>query len=246
MFPLEVQTCDIDMIVAAKPQSLVHSHLLSGLVAAYSFRPSCTFHVIMDRVSNDVLISVLGYGGVALYSRINALNIACNIATSDYTSDNIVDAVLEFPLDPHTVCTFLNYDISQSRAERLVGIARQKGDLHFMDENEFRKLIVLQLGLAHLRMSRPFPHNVMGQDIFELLLRSVSRRLTLDHSTSVRVLQRLTLQIDLYERPLALDVGDRISRMQAEWRLLVVDSVCLQTVFMVLYQTELLVCRLSF
>ena len=225
------------MIVAAKPQSLVHSHLLSGLVAAYSFRPSCTFHVIMDRVSNDVLISVLGYGGVSLYSRISALNIAFNIATSDY----IVDAVLEFPLDPHTVCTLLNYDISQSRVERLVGIARQKGDLHFMDENEFRKLIVLQLGLAHLRMSRPFPHNVMGQDIFELLLRSVSRRLTLDHSTSVRVLQRLTLQIDLYERPLALDVGDRISRMQAEWRLLVVDSVCLQTVFMVLYQTELLV-----
>ena len=225
------------MIVAAKPQSLVHSRLLSGLVAAYSFRPSCTFHVIMDRVSNDVLISVLGYGGVSLYSRINALNIAFNIATSDY----IVDAVLEFPLDPHTVCTLLNYDISQSRVERLVGIARQKGDLRFMDENEFRKLIVLQLGLAHLRMSRPFPHNVMGQDIFELLLRSVSRRLTLDHSTSVRVLQRLTLQIDLYERPLALDVGDRISRMQAEWRLLVVDSVCLQTVFMVLYQTELLV-----
>ena len=225
------------MIVAAKPQSLVHSRLLSGLVAAYSFRPSCTFHVIMDRVSNDVLISVLGYGGVSLYSRINALNIAFNIATSDY----IVDAVLEFPLDPHTVCTLLNYDVSQSRVERLVGIARQKGDLRFMDENEFRKLIVLQLGLAHLRMSRPFPHNVMGQDIFELLLRSVSRRLTLDHSTSVRVLQRLTLQIDLYERPLALDVGDRISRMQAEWRLLVVDSVCLQTVFMVLYQTELLV-----
>ena len=225
------------MIVAAKPQSLVHSHLLSGLVAAYSFRPSCTFHVIMDRVSNDVLISVLGYGGVSLYSRINALNIAFNIATSDY----IVDAVLEFPLDPHTVCTFLNYDISQSRVERLVGIARQTGDLQLMGENEFRKLIVLQLGLAHLRMSRPFPHNVMGQDIFELLLRSVSRRLTLDHSTSVRVLQRLTLQIDLYERPLALDVGDRISRMQAEWRLLVVDSVCLQTVFMVLYQPELLV-----
>ena len=230
------------MIVAAKPQSLVHSHLLSGLVAAYSFRPSCTFHVIMDRVSNDVLISVLGYGGVSLYSRINALNIAFNIATSDY----IVDAVLEFPLVPHTVCTLLNYDISQSRVERLVGIARQKGDLRFMDENEFRKLIVFQLGLAHLRMSRPFPHNVMGQDIFELLLRSVSRRLTLDHSTSVRVLQRLTLQIDLYERPLALDVGDRISRMQAEWRLLVVDSVCLQTVFMVLYQPELLICGLSF
>ena len=235
MFPLEVQTCDIDMIVAAKPQSLVHSRLLSGLVAAYSFRPSCTFHVIMDRVSTDVLISVLGYGGVSLYSRINALNIAFNIATSDY----IVDAVLEFPLDPHTVCTLLNYDVSQSRVERLVDIARQKGDLHFMDENEFRKLIVLQLGLAHLRMSRPFPHNVMGQDIFELLLRSVSRRLTLDHSTSVRVLQRLTLQIDLYERPLALDVGDRISRMQAEWRSLLVDSVCLQTVFMVLYRLEL-------
>ena len=198
----------------------------------------------MDRVSSDALIIILGYGGVSVYGRVNTLNIAFKIDAS--ASDYIVRAVLQFPLDPGAVCALMNYDVSQSRVERLVGIARQKGDLHYMDENEFRKLIVLQLGLAHLRMSRPFPHNVMGQDIFELLLRSVSRRLTLDHSTSVRVLQRLTLQIDLYERPLALDVGDRISRMQAEWRLLVVDSVCLQTVFMVLYQTELLVCGLSF
>ena len=99
-----------------------------------------------------------------------------------------------------------------------------------MNESEFRKLIVLQLGLEHLRKSRPFPHNVMGQDIFELLLRSVSRRLTPDHSTSVRVLQSLTLQIDL-----ALDVGDRISRMQTQWRLSTMDFLCIQTVFVLLY-----------
>ena len=99
----------------------------------------------------------------------------------------------------------------------------------FMNENEFRKLIVLQLGLAHLRISRPHPHKVMGQDIFELLLRSVSGRLTPDHSTSVRVLQSLILQIDL-----ALDVGDRISRMQKQWRCSLVGFLCIETVFMML------------
>ena len=190
----------------------------------------------MDRVSNDILVSkdilffVLGYGSVSLYGKLNALSIEFKIASSDY----IVNAVLEFPLDPHSICTLLNYDVRQSRVDRIVRSAQQTGDLCFMNENEFRKLIVLQLGLAHLRMSRPPPHKVMGQDIFELLLRSVSRRLTPDHSTSVRVLQSLILQIDL-----ALDVGDRISRMQTQWRLSLVDFLCIETVFMMLYPFEL-------
>ena len=185
----------------------------------------------MDRVSDDALILILGYGGVSLYGKVNTLNVTFKIATSDY----IVRAVLEFPLDPHVVCTLLNYDVSKSRVERLVGIARQEGDLHLMNESEFGKLIVLQLGLAHLRMSQPFPHKVMGQDIFELLLRSVSPRLTPDHSTSVRVLQSLSLQSVLLEHPLALDVSDRISRMQTLWRLSTMDFLCIETVFMILY-----------
>ena len=187
----------------------------------------------MDRVSNDALILILGYGGVSLYGRVNTLNIAFKIATN--TSDYIVRAVLEFPLDPRAVCTLMNYDVSQSRVERLVDIARQKGDLVLMNESEFRKLIVLQLGFRHLRKSRPRPYIVRGQDIFELLLRSVSRRLTPAHSTSVRVLQSLTLQSELLEHPLALDVGDTISRMQTFWRLSTMDFLCIQTVFMLLY-----------
>ena len=120
----------------------------------------------MDRVSNDILVSkdilffVLGYGSVSLYGKLNALSIEFKIASSDY----IVNAVLEFPLDPHSICTLLNYDVRQSRVDRIVRSAQQTGDLRFMNENEFRKLIVLQLGLAHLRMSRPFPHTIMGQD----------------------------------------------------------------------------------
>ena len=123
----------------------------------------------MDRVSNDALIFILGYGGISLYGRINTLNMAFKIGTSNYaTSDCIVRAVLEFPLDPGTVCTLLNYEVSQSRVQRLVNIARQSGDLELMDESEFRKLIVLQLGLTHLQTSRPFNCGVTGQDIFEL------------------------------------------------------------------------------
>ena len=186
---------------------------------------------VMDRVSNGAVILILGYGGVSLYGRVNTLNIAFKIATSNY----IVRAVLEFPLDPRAVCTLMNYDVSQSRVERLVDIARRKGDLLLMNESEFRKLIVLQLGLTHLRNSRPHPHIIRGQDIFELLLRSVSPRLTPAHSTSVRVLQSLTLQSELLEHPLALDVGDTISRMQTLWRLSTMDFLCIQTVFMLLY-----------
>ena len=185
----------------------------------------------MDRVlvSKDVLFFVLGYGGVSLYGKLNALSIEFKIASSDY----IVNAVLEFPLDPHSICTLLNYDVRQSRVDRIVRVAQELGDLRFMNESEFRKLIVLQLGLAHLRISRPHPHKVMGQDILEVLLRSLSRRLTPDHSTSVRVLQSLILQIDL-----ALDVGDRISRMQTQWDLSPVDFLCIETVFMMLYHIE--------
>ena len=98
----------------------------------------------MDRVSNDILVSkdilffVLGYGSVSLYGKLNALSIEFKIASSDY----IVNAVLEFPLDPHTICTLLNYDVRQSRVDRIVRSAQQTGDLCFMNENEFRKLIV--------------------------------------------------------------------------------------------------------
>ena len=185
----------------------------------------------MDGVSNDALISILSYGGVSLYGRVNTLSTAFNFATSGY----IVRAVLELPLDPGVVCTLLNYEVSQSQVERLVDIARQKHDLLLMDESEFRKLIVLQLGFTHLRKSRPHPHIVRGQDIFELLLRSVSRRLTPAHSTSVRVLQILTLQSEAVEHPLALDVSDMISRMQTLWRLSTMDFLCIQSVFMLLY-----------
>ena len=143
------------------------------------------------------------------------------------------------PFHSHRGCpletTLLNYEVLQSRVERLVDIARQKDDLLLMDESEFRKLIVLQLGFTHLRKSRPHPHIVRGQDIFELLLRSVSRRLTLAHSTSVRVLQSLTLQSEVFEHPLAVDVGGMISRMQTMWRSSTVDFLCIQTVFTVLY-----------
>ena len=187
----------------------------------------------MDRVSNDALILILGYGGVSVYGRVNTLNIAFKIDAS--ASDYIVRAVLQFPLDPGAVCALMNYDVSQSRVERLVDIARQKGDLVLMNESEFRKLIVLQLGFRHLRKSRPRPYIVRGQDIFELLLRSVSRRLTPAHSTSVRVLQSLTLQSESFEHPLALDVGHTISRMQTLWRLSTMDFLCIQTVFMILY-----------
>ena len=73
----------------------------------------------MDRLSNDILLSkdllffVLGYGGVSLYGKLNALSIEFKIASSDY----IVNAVLEFPLDPHNICTLLNYDVRQSRVD---------------------------------------------------------------------------------------------------------------------------------
>ena len=63
----------------------------------------------MDGVSNDALISILSYGGVSLYGRVNTLSIAFNFATSEY----IVRAVLELPLDPGVVCTLLNYEVSQ-------------------------------------------------------------------------------------------------------------------------------------
>ena len=191
------------------------------------------FGVVMDRVSSDALIIILGYGGVSVYGRVNTLNIAFKIDAS--ASDYIVRAVLQFPLDPGAVCALMNYDVSQSRVERLVDIARQKGDLVLMNESEFRKLIVLQLGFRHLRKSRPRPYIVRGQDIFELLLRSVSRRLTPAHSTSVRVLQILTLQSEAVEHPLALDVSDMISRMQTLWRLSTMDFLCIQSVFMLLY-----------
>ena len=186
----------------------------------------------MDRVSSDALIIILGYGGVSVYGRVNTLNIAFKIDAS--ASDYIVRAVLQFPLDPGAVCALMNYDVSQSRVERLVDIARQKGDLVLMNESEFRKLIVLQLGFTHLRKSRPRPYIVRGQDIFELLLRSVSRRLTPAHSTSVRVLQIVTLQNKRLD-PLAVDVGDMISRMQTMWRLSTKDFLCIQSVFMILY-----------
>ena len=198
---------------------------------------SCLFGVVMDGIPNDALILILGYGGVSLYGRVNTLNIAFKIATGDCgTSDWIVWAVLEHPLDPCAVCTLLNYGVNYFRVERLVGIAlNPDGMSSLMNEGEFRKLVVLQLALEHLRASRPFPHTVTGQDIFELLLHSVSRRLTPDHSISVRVLQSLTLQSDLFEHPLAFDVSDRISGMQTWWRSSTMGVLCILTVFMVLY-----------
>ena len=198
-----------------------------------ALRFSRFFKIVMNQVSNEALTLILDYGGVSLYSRVNALNIAFHIATN--TSDYIVRTVLEFPLDPYAVCALMNYDVSQSRVERLVDIARRKGDLHLMNEGEFRKLILLQLGLTHLRNSRPRPYIVRGQEIFEILLLSVSRRFTHAHSTSVRVLQSLTLQSQSLESPLTLDISDTISQMQTFWRLSTMDFLCIQTVFTLLY-----------
>ena len=144
------------------------------------------FGVVMDRVSSDALIIILGYGGVSVYGRVNTLNIAFKIDAS--ASDYIVRAVLQFPLDPGAVCALMNYDVSQSRVERLVGIARQRGDLSLINESEFRALIVLQLGLAHLQKSRPFNRNVTGQDIFELWCRHDSTRV---------LIQRVVIQQEL-------------------------------------------------
>ena len=190
----------------------------------------------MEAMTNSALSLMLSYGSFSLYSRVHALNITFREATSDYiASEHLVKAILELPIDPRTVCTLLNHTVSQSKVTRLVKKARQDSDHPRMNRKEFRKLIVLQSGLWHLRMSRPYPHTVTGTEVFDLLLRSISQTLKPSHTTSVQVLKELTSQNSQYDHPLKLDVGDTIKRMGEYWLCTNTDFLCIQTVFKLLY-----------
>ena len=112
--------------------------------------------------------------GVKTCGPLQQLNREWHVAIS--RSSLIPEMLLELPINVKRVCRLLGYKVVKRRVERL-RVAASK-DLMLLDEEEFNKVIILQLALTHVRKSRQ-RHIITGREIVEWLLLSYSER-TLD------------------------------------------------------------------
>ena len=143
-------------------------------------------------------------------------------------SSLIPEMLLELPINVKRVCRLLGYKVVKRRVERL-RVAASK-DLMLLDEEEFNKVIILQLALTHVRKSRQW-HIITGREIVEWLLLSYSEHLTGSHALSLRVIDHL------FQKRLVSDgdVSERIQHFGFAWRRSTCDFLCIGAAMHVFY-----------
>ena len=143
-------------------------------------------------------------------------------------SSLIPEMLLELPINVKRVCRLLGYKVDERRVERLRVAASM--DLMLLDEEEFNKVIILQLALTHVRKSRQ-RHIITGREIVEWLLLSYSEHLTGSHALSLRVIDHL-FQMRLVSDG---DVSERIQHFEIAWRRSSCDDLCIGAAMHVFY-----------
>ena len=143
-------------------------------------------------------------------------------------SSLIPEMLLELPINVKRVCRLLGYKVDERRVERLRAAASM--DLMLLDEEEFNKVIILQLALTHVRKSRQ-RHIITGREIVEWLLLSYSEHLTGSHALSLRVIDHL------FQKRLVSDgdVSERIQHFEIAWRRSTCDFLCIGAAMHVFY-----------
>ena len=180
----------------------------------------------------SVVGQILDYGGWSAYSLVQRLSKTFCADTAAW----LLPAVLNSPIDVHKVCSVLDYKVKENRASRL--FVRAKDDLPLMNPETFKKAIVLQLALTHLRNAKIYPHTITDVEICGLLLRSISGCLVPPHAVALRVITYLR------EHGLVADVnvGHDIPQVCIAWRKSLYDDLCIHS-FMALLANKLLFLR---
>ena len=179
-------------------------------------------------MSREILVTacaewVLVYSGVKTCGPLQHLNREWHVAIN--RSSLIPEMLLELV---KRVCRLLGYKVGKRRVERL-RVAASK-DLMLLDEEEFNKVIILQLALTHVRKSRQ-RHIITGREIVEWLLLSYSEHLTGSHALSLRVIDHL-FQMRLVSDG---DVSERIQHFEIAWRRSTCDFLCIGAAMHVFY-----------
>ena len=193
----------------------------------------------MDKLSDDTVVSIIGYGGVALYGKVNTWNTSFKIASSHCASSPyVVKAMLNYPLNPFAVCNLLNCEVRPAQVEDIINATYDEDD-SICRENiiELIKVAVLKLALFHFHMSRPHPHSITGQEVIEIFLRSVCRPSTPDHPIAVHVLRCLTSHLGY---PMTSNISESISEMLLLWRYAYEDYICIRSPFLLFYRPAML------
>ena len=167
--------------------------------------------------------------GVKTCGPLQQLNREWHVAIS--RSSLIPEMLLELPINVKRVCRLLGYKVDERRVERLRAAASM--DLMLLDEEEFNKVIILQLALTHVRKSRQ-RHIITGREIVEWLLLSYSEHLTGSHALSLRVIDHL-FQKELVSDD---DVSERIQHFGFAWRRSTCDFLCIGAAMHVFYAEE--------
>ena len=182
-------------------------------------------------MSREILVTacaewVLVYSGVKTCGPRQHLNREWHVAIN--RSSLIPEMLLELPINVKRVCHLLGYKVDERRVERLRAAASE--DLLFLDDEEFNKVIILQLALTHVRRSRQ-RHIITGREIVEWLLLSYSEHLTGSHALSLRVIDHL-FQMWLVSDG---DVSERIQHFEIAWRRSTCDFLCIGAAMHVFY-----------
>ena len=169
---------------------------------------------------------VLSFCGVKTCGPLQQLNREWHVSIS--RSSLIPKMLLELPINVKRVCHLLGYKVDERRVERLRVAASM--DLMLLDEEEFNKVIILQLALTHVRKSRQ-RHIITGREIVEWLLLSYSEHLTRSHALSLRVIDHL------FQKRLVSDgdVSERIQHFVITWRRSTCDFLCIGAAMHVFY-----------
>ena len=182
-------------------------------------------------MSREILVTacaewVLVYSGVKTCGPLQHLNREWHVAIS--RSSLIPEMLLELPINVKRVCHLLGYKVVKRRVE-ILRVAASK-DLMLLDEEEFNKVIILQLALTHVRKSRQ-RHIITGREIVEWLLLSYSEHLTGSHALSLRVIDHL------FQKRLVSDgdVSERIQHFGFAWRRSTCDFLCIGAAMHVFY-----------
>ena len=171
------------------------------------------------------LYEIIRYGGCNAYFALNVVTRKFHKHVKRlYTLLDPIE-VLDLPFNAWKMCESLEYKPPNERIARIVNRARNEGDVFFMDEDEFRKVVVAQLMFSHLRRSRPFPHYVYGKDILLLMLRTLAPSGSGGHPLEKMLLEHVQRELRK-DGGLQLEVGDRIANMQLLWRKHVDGSRC--------------------
>ena len=174
---------------------------------------------MMATLAHSVLVVIFRHAGLrGLYLLSHKLNgVARDVAP---------DVLLDSPISPEILADFVNYVVPARRVDRIVRAAGR--DLLLMNELEFRKLVSLQLILAHLRRNKASPYSVRMEEVFMLLVKCIGRQLSLEHPVVLRAV--VLLEQQHFPRLCDWEVGCFIDSLHHVWRLSCLGRLTLRSV----------------